>query len=69
MRLKIIGNEILKNVCKSQSCMVSKVPIICKRAVRLLARVLPMTEHGVECGERAPANTFVRVALRCGYKV
>ena len=26
MRLKIIGNEIIKNVGKSQSCMVSKLP-------------------------------------------
>ena len=31
MRLKIIGNEIIKNVVKSQSCMVSKLPIIFKR--------------------------------------
>ena len=31
-RLKILGNEIMiKNVGKSQSCMVSKLPIIFKR--------------------------------------
>ena len=31
VRLKIIGNEIIKNVGKYQSCMVSKLPIIFKR--------------------------------------
>ena len=31
MRLKIIGHEMIKNVGKSESCMVSKVPIIFKR--------------------------------------
>ena len=31
VRLKIIGNEIIKNVGKSESCMVSKLPIIFKR--------------------------------------
>ena len=33
MRLKIIGNEIIKNVGKSQSCMISKLRIICKQIV------------------------------------
>ena len=31
VRLKIIGNEIIKNVGKSESCMVSKLPIISAR--------------------------------------
>ena len=31
MRLKIVGNEIIKNIGKSESCMVSKLPIISKR--------------------------------------
>ena len=31
VRLKIIGNDIIKNVGKYQSCMVSKLPIIFKR--------------------------------------
>ena len=31
VRLKIIGNEIIKTVGKSQSCMVPKLPIIFKR--------------------------------------
>ena len=31
VRLKIIGNEIIKNVGEYQSCMVSKLPIIFKR--------------------------------------
>eukprot|EP01048_Picozoa_sp_COSAG05_P008986 COSAG05_NODE_711_length_7822_cov_11.919720_10_plen_46_part_00 len=31
MRLTIIGNERIKIVCKSQLCMVDKLPIIFKR--------------------------------------
>ena len=31
VRLKIIGNEIIKTVGRSESCMVSKLPIIWKR--------------------------------------
>ena len=31
VRWKVIGNEIIKNVGKYQSCMVSKLPIIFKR--------------------------------------
>ena len=31
MRLKIIGNEIIKNVGKYDSCMVYKLPITFKR--------------------------------------
>ena len=31
MRLKMIGDEIIKNVGKYESCMVSKLPIIFKR--------------------------------------
>ena len=31
VRLKVIGNEMIKNVGKYESCMVSKVPIIFKR--------------------------------------
>ena len=31
VRLKIIGNDIIKNVGKYESCMVSKLPIIFKR--------------------------------------
>ena len=31
VRLRIIRNEIIKTICKSQSCMVSKLPIIFKR--------------------------------------
>ena len=31
VRLKIIGNEMIKNVGQSESCMVSKLPIIFKR--------------------------------------
>ena len=33
VRLHIIRNEILENVCKTQSCMVSKLRIICKQTV------------------------------------
>ena len=33
VRLKIIGNDIIKNVGKYQSCMVSKLPIIWKQTV------------------------------------
>ena len=31
VRLKTIGNDIIKNVGKSESCMVSKLPIVFKR--------------------------------------
>ena len=31
VRLKIIGDEMIQNVGKYQSCMVSKVPILFKR--------------------------------------
>ena len=31
VRLKIIGREMIKNIGKSQSCMVSTLPIIFKR--------------------------------------
>ena len=34
VRLHIIRNEILENVCKTQSCMVSKLRIIWKQTVR-----------------------------------
>ena len=33
VRLKIIGDAMIKNVGKSQSCVVSKVPIIWKQTV------------------------------------
>ena len=34
MRSHIIGNEIIENVGKSQSCMFSKLPIICEQTVQ-----------------------------------
>ena len=40
MRLKIIRNELIKNVGKFQSCMVSKLRIIFKRIVLLLILLL-----------------------------
>ena len=33
VRFQIIGNARIENVGKSQSCMVSKLPIICKQTV------------------------------------
>ena len=36
VRFQIIGNARIDNVGKSQSCMVSKLPIIWKQTVRLL---------------------------------
>ena len=42
VRLKIIGNDIIKNVGNYQSCMVSKLPIIFKRTrVRGLSSLRP----------------------------
>ena len=38
VRFQIIGNERIKNVGKSQSCMVSKLPIIWKQTVVDLSR-------------------------------
>ena len=38
VRLHIIRNEIMENVGKSQSCMVSKLRIIWKQTVEDLAR-------------------------------
>jgi len=41
VRLKIIGDEIItKNVGKSESCMVSKLPIIFKRTRRIATSVI-----------------------------
>ena len=40
VRSKIIGNEMIKNVGKSQSCMVSKLPIIFKRTRSAEPRVI-----------------------------
>ena len=34
VRFQIIGNDRIKNVGKSQSCVVSKLPIIWKQTVR-----------------------------------
>ena len=56
MRLKIIGNEIIKNVGESESCMVSELPIIFKRTRKMF---------GVqECA----ARNCVGMARKCASK-
>ena len=55
MRLKIIGNEIIKPVCKSESCMVSKLPIIFKRTRIYRKRVCDVRP----CGSRTDLTTVL----------
>ena len=40
VRFQIIGNARIKNVCKSQSCMVSKLRIIWKQTVAVYSLVV-----------------------------
>ena len=47
VRLKIIGNDIIKTVGKSQSCMVSKLPIIFKRT-RIYMELGPKIDQKID---------------------
>ena len=58
VRLKIIGNEIIQNVGKSESCMVSRLPIIFKRTVSSSTYLCRR-----EDGECATGLRLMRVAV------
>ena len=57
VRLHIIRNERIENVCKSQSCMVSKLRIICKQTVaRDMARDEETTVTETAASQPNPAD-------------
>ena len=58
VRFHIIGNDIIKNVGKSQSCMVSKLPIAWKQTVRIYN---PEIVEGVQICSRVLAITVLIV--------
>ena len=58
VRLKIILNDLIKNVCKIQLCMVSKLRIIFKRT-----RSTPPLGLAMQCDTYAGA-----VAAACHYR-
>ena len=62
VRLKIIGNEMIKNVGKSQSCMVSKLPIIFKRTRTYMANQPAPGRQPKRCWR---AGGLLKALLRC----
>eukprot|EP01048_Picozoa_sp_COSAG05_P006675 COSAG05_NODE_444_length_9777_cov_20.852965_2_plen_87_part_00 len=56
VRLKIIGNEMIKTVGQSEPCMVSKVPIIFKRTRSYVSFV---------CVTRPPNDTHTQTEKPC----